>query len=91
MRTITILLVSILSFTLNAQHMERSKVNETVSKLFVATDNKNWSKVEHIFAELVELDYSSMNGNPIAKMTFNYKYQDGNTDLPQKAINKLKK
>ncbi len=168
MKSITILLLSMLSFSVNAHDMEKTKVNETVSELFVATDNKNWSKVENIFAEIVELDYSSMNGNPavkltpeqitdnwkgilpgfththhqlgnfltnvnenqavvffygtathylpddkgnvwtvvgsynlelekikgrwrIVKMKFNFKYQDGNTDLPQKAINKLKK
>ena len=148
--------------------MEKSKINETVTQLFVATDNKDWNKVQNIFAELVELDYSSMNRNPavkltpkqiteswktilpgfaythhqlgnfltninenqadvfcygtathylpdengdiwtvvgsynfelkkdnnvwqIVKMKFNFKYQDGNTDLPQKAIDKLKK
>ena len=27
----------------------------------------------------------------IVKMKFNFKYQDGNTDLPQKAIDTLKK
>ena len=165
MKSITILLLSIISLTINAQHMKT--VNETVSQLFIATDNREWHNVEAIFATLVELDYSSMNGNPavtlspqqitsswktilpgfahthhqlgnfitkvngakaevfcygtathylednegnvwtvvgsynfelhqlnkqwkIAKMKFNYKYQDGNTKLPGKAIEKLK-
>ena len=143
-------------------------INETIAQLFIATDNKEWSKVEEIFAEQIELDYSSMNGNPamvfspkqvtdswktilpgfththhqlgnfitkisgnradvfcygisthyledkegnvwtvvgsynfelsevneawkVTKMRFNFKYQDGNTGLPNKAIENLKK
>lgn len=143
------------------------EVNQTVSRLFVATDDQNWSKVETIFNDKVELDYSSMNGNPatvlspkeitdswktilpgfththhqlgnfittiegktaqvfcygtathyledengniwtvvgsynlelekinnswrVSKMKFNYKYQDGNLDLPAKAMESLK-
>ncbi|WP_052444779.1 nuclear transport factor 2 family protein [Flammeovirga sp. OC4] len=166
MKKITVLLlISILSITANAQRIET--INETVSKFFIATDNKEWGKVENIFALKVELDYSSMNGNPavelspkqitnswktilpgfththhqignlitsvngktaqvfcygtathyleddagniwtvvgsynfelkhldnqwrISKMKFNYKYQDGNTNLPAKAIENVK-
>ena len=143
------------------------KVQETVTKLFVNTDAKNWNGVEAQFAARVTLDYQSMTGNPaselnpkaitsawktvlpgftktqhqignfiteindtkahvfcygtathyledengnvwtvvgsydfdvekidhqwkITKMKFNYKYQDGNTDLVQKAIEKVK-
>lgn len=165
MKSITIALLSILSITLNAQNME--KINETVAKLFIATDDKDWQTVESIFAGEVILDYSSMNGNPatsfspkqivdrwktilpgfehthhqlgnfvtnandskaevfcygtathylndakgniwtvigsydfelivkdnkwkISKMKFNFKYQDGNLDLPKKAIENLK-
>lgn len=167
MKSLTIALICMLSFTLNAQDMEKSRINETVSQFFVATDNKDWNQVEMIFAGTVELDYSSMNGNPavklapkqitdswktilpgftdthhqlgnfithvnenqadvfcygtathflqhengnvwtvvgsynfelakendvwrITKMKFNFKYQDGNTDLPSHAMNKLK-
>lgn len=67
MKKIVILLISVISITVNAQNME--SVNETVSKLFVTTDNKEWSKVEEIFADKVELDYSSMNGNPVVILT----------------------
>ena len=165
MRSITILLLSIISITVAAQQMET--INETVSQLFVATDNNEWNEVESIFADQVELDYSSMNGAPAAtltpeqitdawktilpgfththhqignmiskvdgsiadvscygtathyledeagsvwtvvgsynfeleksgdqwrvtKMKFNFKYQDGNTSLPEKAMAKLK-
>jgi len=166
MRTKIILLFSIISLTVNAQRMET--INETVANLFIATDNRDWPKVEAIFADNVELDYSSMTGNPaiiltpkqitdgwktilpgftythhqignivtkveqakaevfcygtathyladsagnvwtvigtynfelqktdeiwkISKMKFNFKFQDGNVDLPKKAIENFKK
>lgn len=62
MKTLMILFISLVSITVNAQSMK--DVNETVTTFFVASDNGEWSKVEEIFAEQVELDYSSMNGNP---------------------------
>jgi hypothetical protein len=62
MRTLAIVIFSIISLSINAQHMET--INQVVSELFVASDNRNWEKVEVIFADEVELDYSSMNGNP---------------------------
>ncbi|WP_196888887.1 nuclear transport factor 2 family protein [Aureivirga sp. CE67] len=37
---------------------------DVVIKLFVATDQKNWEEVESLFYKEVNLDYSSMNGNP---------------------------
>ena len=82
MKSITILLLSILSLTINAQDMEKSKINETVTQLFVATDNKDWNKVENIFAELVELDYSSMNRNPAVKLTPKQITESWKTILP---------
>ena len=39
-------------------------INQVVSQLFVASDNREWNTVEATFADQVELDYSSMNGNP---------------------------
>ncbi|NOU58308.1 nuclear transport factor 2 family protein [Marinifilum caeruleilacunae] len=165
MRTLAIILLSMISITVNAQNMK--DINETVSQLFVASDNREWKMVEEIFADQVELDYSSMNGNPavvlspkqitdswktilpgftsthhqlgnfishvsantaevfcygtathylehqagniwtvvgsynlelqqkdgkwrVSKMKFNFKYQDGNTQLPQAAMDKVK-
>lgn len=67
MKSITILVLSIISITLNAQNKEI--VNETVAELFIATDNKRWQTVESIFAEQVILDYSSMNGNPATSLS----------------------
>lgn len=146
---------------------DTQKVQETVIQLFVNTDKQNWNQVEAQFDSVVQLDYSSMTGNPatsltpneitkawktvlpgfdhthhqlgnfiinstedvahvfcygtathylendlgnvwtvlgmydfdlkkvngnwkITTMTFNYKYQDGNTQLVQKAIEKVK-
>lgn len=46
-------------------------VNTRVTKLFVATDNRNWQEVEDSFANKVRLDYSSMNGNPALELTPN--------------------
>lgn len=65
MRLLVFLLLT--TITLNAQEMKTA--NETVSALFVASDNRDWNKVETIFAEQVELDYSSMNGNPAVTLT----------------------
>ncbi len=44
-------------------------IQETVVRLFVNTDNKNWSDVEELFAAWVTLDYSSMTGNPASEMS----------------------
>jgi len=166
MRSIVIGILSILSFTLNAQEMK--SVKETVAQMFISTDEHDWDKVENCFTKKVELDYSSMTGNPAVKLTpkqitsswkgilpgfqythhqlsneivkvdknsatlfcygtathfledekgniwtvvgsynfhltkenhewkisrmkFNFKYQDGNTKLPEKAMSRLKK
>lgn len=37
---------------------------EVVISLFVATDQQDWATVEQVFNTTVNLDYSSMNGNP---------------------------
>jgi len=37
---------------------------ETITKMFIATDQRNWTAVENAFTEEVVLDYSSMTGNP---------------------------
>ncbi|MCB9296178.1 MAG: nuclear transport factor 2 family protein [Lewinellaceae bacterium] len=143
--------------------------SEVVIRLFVAIDQRDWLQVKNCFAPQVELDYSSMTGQPaavlspteiiqswkgilpgfehthhqlgnfitaadersahvfcygtathflpdeggnlwtvvgsydfglskdeagnwkVAKMKFNFKYQDGNTNLPEKAMAKLKR
>ncbi len=162
MRTIILGVLSLLYLNVNAKNMD--KALQTVTDLFIATDQRDWEKVESCFATEVILDYSSMTGNPagslrpkqiinawqgilpgfesthhqignlvisengkgahvfcygtashylsdpqgnvwivvgsydfdlieektgwkISTMKFNFKYQDGNTELPSKAIN----
>jgi len=54
---------------LNAQSMDKkTQPKDVVKQLFVATDQKQWDKVENCFAKEVLLDYSSM-GNPAATLT----------------------
>ncbi len=48
-----------------------NKIQETITKLFVNTDTRNWSKVESQFSPKVLLDYSSMSGNPATEVTPN--------------------
>lgn len=67
MRTLIIAVFSMISVTVNAQTMEN--INEKITQLFVACDNRDWHNVEAIFAEQVELDYSSMNGNPAVTLS----------------------
>ncbi len=45
------------------------KINETVVCMFVSTDLQKWEAVQQCFASNVELDYSSMNGNPAVLLT----------------------
>ena len=42
---------------------------ETVTGLFIATDQQDWDQVSRSFADEVLLDYSSMNGSPATKLT----------------------
>lgn len=67
MKSFICLLFTIISITSNAQTMD--VINETVTRLFVATDSKDWETVEDIFDKTVLLDYSSMNGNPAVELT----------------------
>ena len=41
---------------------------ETVNKLFIAVDDRNWDEVSSIFAETVWLDYTSMAGGKPATL-----------------------
>lgn len=153
------------TFNLTAQQMKTPE--ESIIQLFVSTDRQEWSQVEAVFSDKVELDYSSLTGSPVTElapsdiveswkgilpgfshthhqlgnfqsiienetanvfcygtahhylednngnvwvvvgsydfkliqvnyewkitsMKFNYKFQDGNSALPEKAMNKLK-
>lgn len=48
---------------------ETTKAEDAVKQIFIATDNKDWSKVESTFADKVVLDYESMSGQPSAELT----------------------
>ncbi|WP_422106325.1 nuclear transport factor 2 family protein [Winogradskyella sp.] len=49
----------------------KNKINiqETISKMFVNSDNRNWTKVEAQFAPKVTLNYASMTGNPAVEVS----------------------
>lgn len=42
---------------------------EVITALFVATDEHQWNTVEQIFNDEVVLDYSSMTGDPAARLS----------------------
>jgi hypothetical protein len=44
-------------------------VQETVTRLFIATDQRDWQTVQQCFASHVELDYSSMNQQVPTQLT----------------------
>lgn len=48
--------------------MNRDMIIETVNRLFIEVDNKNWEKVEGIFSDKVLLDYTSMAGGEAAEI-----------------------
>ncbi len=42
--------------------MDKELIIETVSRLFVAVDNRDWNTVKSILDDRVQLDYTSMSG-----------------------------
>ena len=44
------------------QLIERQKIQDTVNKLFIGTDNKDWLAVRGLFADKVNFDMSSLSG-----------------------------
>ena len=63
--------MKILSVGVNLKNinMEQEKIIQTVSAIFNGADEHNWQKVEQALADEVLLDYSSLSGNPAAKLT----------------------
>jgi hypothetical protein len=46
--------------------LEKEKVKETVNRLFISTDNRNWENVSSLFASEVVFDMTSMvGGDPV--------------------------
>lgn len=54
-------LICLISLNVNGQEMDI--IQETINKLFIATDQHDWQQVEQCFAEHVMLDYASMTSN----------------------------
>ncbi|MEM7284913.1 MAG: nuclear transport factor 2 family protein [Actinomycetota bacterium] len=51
-------------------HMsERDAIIETITKLFWHTDHHDWSSVEAVFADRVDLDYTSLQGGERTSLT----------------------
>ncbi len=49
----------------------KDQIIATVTALFSGADERDWAKVKNAFAENVELDYSSMTGNPAGTASSN--------------------
>lgn len=58
----------------------------TATHYLIDEKGNTWTVVGSYDFELIKID----NEWKITSMKFNFKYQDGNTSLPQKAMNKLK-
>ncbi len=63
---ISILLIEIGYAQNRNQKMTAAKITiqERVTQLFVATDQKNWEELKIVFSDQVDLDYSSMSNQP---------------------------
>ncbi|WP_394746923.1 nuclear transport factor 2 family protein [Spongiimicrobium salis] len=48
---------------------EQQQIQEVVTSVFIHTDNGHWSAVEALFDAQVDLDYSSMTGNPAVSLS----------------------
>lgn len=49
--------------------MDTQRIVETVNKLFISVDNRDWETVKAIFNDTVLLDYTSMTGVHPAELT----------------------
>ena len=61
---------------------ESQSFEHKISQLFIATDERDWEKLTSIFADKVELDYSSMSTNPVAKLSPKQIIESWKTILP---------
>lgn len=53
----------------NYSIMDKLQAIETVNKLFIGVDERNWELVANVFADTVLLDYTSMSGDEPALLT----------------------
>lgn len=49
--------------------MDYQLIIEAVTAIFTGTDARDWTKVSNAFAPIVELDYSSLSGQPAARLS----------------------
>ena len=49
--------------------MDNQQITDTVNKLFISVDNRDWEKVKVIFSDTIILDYTSMTGGEPANLT----------------------
>ncbi|MEJ2501024.1 MAG: nuclear transport factor 2 family protein [Campylobacterales bacterium] len=49
--------------------LDRTKIIETINRLFIGTDNRDWELVKSCFAQNVLFDMSSLGGGNPAEMT----------------------
>jgi hypothetical protein len=49
--------------------IERQNIEDTVNRLFIGTDNKNWPEVRSLFTDQVHFDMSSLTGAAPSTMT----------------------
>lgn len=68
--------------SLHLQGQESQVLEHRISQLFIATDERDWESLESIFADEVALDYSSMSGNPAAKLSPSQITESWKTILP---------
>ena len=67
MRTVLLGVFTMMLINVDAQMIKDPQ--QAVTALFVATDERDWSQVDQLFADEVLLDYSSMSGSPAATLT----------------------
>jgi len=68
--------------SLHLKGQESQVLEHRISQLFIATDQRDWESLESIFANEVELDYSSMSGNPASKLSPRQIIESWKTILP---------
>jgi len=49
--------------------MDNHQITETINKLFISVDNRDWDEVKSIFCDTVLLDYTSMTGGEPAALS----------------------
>jgi len=50
-----------------AELVDRTRIVETINRLFIATDNRDWPLVKRCFAPVVLFDMSSLGAGPAAR------------------------